>query len=157
MAFVETVDTDHTDNIQGQIDQANQPANDAHITLPDWDNAVAVGTFLHDIEILPNDLRGVKTLRRYVGKYLDAVHLAERHMIQIKTSVNTINGVPGERTGKPDEKRKFKRASQRYFSTLNTPGLRKQCELFGIDYDSYEDQETIIAELVKRNVEMRNS
>jgi hypothetical protein len=154
MAFVDTVDTDNE-----TVDIVRSDTTPGvHIDLPDFDDAEATGNFLGELNRLGN-IRGAKTLKKYVTKYLDAARLAERHMHQVKTSVNTINGVPSARTGVPgvsNELRKFKRASHTYFSGLNTPELRRQCEVFGLDYDGYDTMDEAIAALVDTNVAMRN-
>lgn len=156
MAFVDTVDTDNE-----TMDAARPDAPAVHIDLPDFDNAEEVGNFLGVLSTMDEgQIRGVKTLKKYVAKYLDTARLAERHMHQVKTSVNTINGVPSSRTAMPgvsNELRRFKRASRTYFSGLNTPELRKQCGTFGLDYDSYDSKDAAIAALVDANVAMRNS
>jgi len=145
MAIVETVDTDS--EIVG-IDRPDASQQGVHIDLPDWDDTEATGTFLGKLDSL-DGMRGVKTL--------DAIHLAERHMKQVKISVNTVNGITVPRpVGVSNELRKFKRASKTYFGGLSTPDLRKQCEVFGLDYDSYDTMDEAIAALVDANVAKRN-
>jgi hypothetical protein len=153
MAIVETVDTDS--EIVG-IDRPDASQQGIHIDLPNWNDTEATGTFLGKLDSL-DGMRGVKTLHKYVKKYLDAIHLAERHMKQVKISVNTVNGITVPRpVGVSNELRKFKRASKTYFNALSTPELRKQCGLFGLDYDSYDSMEAAIAALVDANVAVRN-
>lgn len=153
MAFVDTVDSDNTDVMDNG--QTEQPV---HIDLPNWDSQGDTDLFFYTLDTLGH-ARGVKTLKKYAHKYLDAIHIAARHMQQVITSLNTVNGVASPRTGTPglsNELRKFKRASKTYFGGLSTPDLRKQCELFGLDYDSYDTMDEAIGALVDANVAKRN-
>jgi hypothetical protein len=155
MAFVDTVDTDNTGFGDKTMDTVH---TDVHIDLPSWDDHEEVSNFVVYLHNL-GDIRGVKTLRKYVHKYLDATRIAERHMRQVITSANTINGVAAPRvalSGLSNELRRFKRASRTYFSGLNTPELQRQCEVFGLDYDSYATTDEAIAALVEANVAKRN-
>lgn len=155
MAFVDTVDTDNDPFAPGKVEVPGQPV---HIDLPDWDSTESTDLFLHTLDTM-GDVHGVKTLRKYVHKYLTTRHIAERHLRQVNTSLNTVNGVGSPRTGTPsmsNELRKFKRASRTYFGGLNTPELRRQCEVFGLDYDGYETMDEAIAALVDANVAKRN-
>jgi hypothetical protein len=153
MAFVDTVDTDNE-----PMDVAQPEAPPVHLDLPDWANCEATSDFLVQLDRL-GDVRGVKTLKKYTTKYLDATRIAEHHLQQVMTSVNTVNGVASPRTGTPgmsNELRKFKRASRTYFSGLNTPELRQQCAVFGLHYDGYETVDEVVAALVDANVAKRN-
>jgi hypothetical protein len=156
MAIVETVEVDNDPFVPYKV--SDEPGQHVHIDLPDWDNPESVQEFWHTLDTL-GDARGIKTLRKYANKYLDSTRIAERHLHQVIVSLNTVNGVASPRTGTPgisNELRKFKRASHTYFSGLNTPELRRQCEVFDLDYDSYDTMDEAIAALVDANVAKRN-
>ena len=124
-----------------------------HVELPHPSDGVAIQEFLGEIDRHAGT-RGVKTLKEYFNKYLRTVKIAEDHYSKAQTAANTINGVVSARSIAADPNRKLRRSSKKFYEALSTPMLRKQCELFEVDYNAFDSQEDIIKALVDKNVEM---
>lgn len=97
---------------------------------------------------------GYRSLQSHWEKLQYHVKLAQRFYSSCENKVARLNGdrTPLQRTG--DKKRSLRSTAQQFYESLSTPMLRKQCALFNIDYENYEDQETIIAALVEKHIEM---
>ena len=97
---------------------------------------------------------GYKSLLVHWQKLKHHVDLAQHFYSSCKNKVARLNGdrTPLQRTG--DKRRSLRNTAQQFYESLSTPMLRKQCGLFSVDYDSYEDQESIIAAIVEKHIEM---
>jgi hypothetical protein len=119
------------------------------VTLPSLDDVLEVNTLI--IYLGDNtDKRGVKKL---LGQLIKRRMHQELVASYTEDAVKTTHFINHGRA-KSTTKSGLKRTATKFYESLNTPGLRSQCTLFNVDYDSYEDQESIIAALVEKHVEM---
>lgn len=149
---VEPMERQYNMESDQQVTAMGEPDN-WHVELPDLENAEEVNRFKAELG-QHGHIRGTKTLSMYLDKYLRTIGIANDHLHKVKTAVNTVNGVSSPRNRVFDERQKLKSATRRFYNTLPTPMLRKQCELFNVDYDSFESVEDIVQALVDKNVEM---
>lgn len=100
------------------------------------------------------DKHGVKSLLNHIYYYNYHMRHVSTQWKALLKSANVVNGIrtPSQKTG--DKSRSLKRTAKKFYESLNTAGLKMQCSLFNIDYDSYDDQESIITALVEKHVEM---
>ena len=102
-----------------------------------------VSSFMNDNNIVNiKDVRGLKTLQGRIKRYLTHKDIADRNWQDVQVSVCTVNG---ERISKPVNPEDNARV---FLNNLSTNLLRKQCHVYGVDYDSFENIDDIIEELV---------
>lgn len=112
----------------------------------DFDRALQSG--------IDNGVLGCSTLSVQWSKAQYHLDMAQRQYSKCVNKVARLNGVrtPSQKIG--DKKRSLRSTATAFYESLSTPLLRKQCQLFNIDYDTFEDQESIIAALVEKHIEM---
>jgi hypothetical protein len=108
-------------------------------------------TFLDNPDL--TEVRGVKKLRNTLKNYLyHLVPLPEVYASMQKT----LAYCNGERTTVQydgDKTRSLRRVSLNFYNKLNTEGLRMQCNLFKLDYNSYESIDDVVNALVNKTME----
>lgn len=115
------------------------------VSVPDFTNGEDLNTFVTQLEA-NTDKFGVKKLLTNISKYQKHITIAEKFAQQAQHTAGYINGT---RTKKPANK--ALKTAQRFYESLNTAGLRAQCVVMAIDYDSFDDQEGIIDALVEKS------
>jgi hypothetical protein len=127
-----------------------------HLSMPDFTDTADVKQFMLDLQQY-SAVKGVPTLQKRLVKLLNHQDIASRLTAQCRTGINFVNGVRTHAQVKRDDNRSLKVRARKYFESLPTAALRKQCELFEVDYDSYEDMADIIVALVDKNMAMTSS
>lgn len=125
------------------------------IQLPDWQDEEAVATFQEQLAEHA-DVRGVKMLQVRSATVLKHLALVERDIKQAQKAVNYINGVRTTTQSKGDSKRSLRYRATQFYNSLSTTQLRQHCAMYNIDYDSFEDMDSIIAALVEANLAGQN-
>jgi menaquinone-dependent protoporphyrinogen IX oxidase len=126
----------------GTVEQSQR----LHITLPDVGNSEQLENFYNTLEAA-SDVRGVKTLNKHFKLYLRSRELAERHYDRAKKAANVIAGI------KTPRQRKYagvNTLAYRFLDALDTKQLRVQCQVFGLDYDSFESIEEMFDALIAK-------
>ena len=131
------------------IDKVHVALPDLTLTLSpseDFDAALSAGQ--------AQKAFGYISLVDHWGKVQRHINLAETFYKSCQNKVARLNGdrTVSQRVG--DKKRSLRSTAQFFYESLSTSMLRKQCTLFDVDYDTYEDQESIIAALVEKHIEM---
>lgn len=121
--------------------------------LPDLDDSEAVYLWLDELQA-HTDIFGVKKLIYSIGQYREHLRLMRSHLSQVHKSLAVVNGIRTSVQRKADKDRSLQATARRFYESLTTNGLRMQCQLFQVDYDSYESQEDIIAALVEKHMAM---
>lgn len=96
---------------------------------------------------------GAKTLNNVWEAYKHRAGLLSDAVDRITVTVARINGL---RTGEQqagDKRRSLRQAAEKFYASLSTGMLRAQCNILGVDYDSYESQEDIIDVLVTKHLQ----
>lgn len=134
-----------------------------NITLPNLDNDAEVEQFKAS---LPKETKGVPTLIRRLDNYKTHMRLAGINRDKIHASIRFINGERLSRGSSltnltEDEKkeRSLRMASRKYFNALldqehGDTLIRKQCNLFNLNFMDYETLEDAVDALVEKQVEM---
>jgi len=119
------------------------------VDFPDIADEATLDTFIEHLQS-NTDKRGVKKLLIQVSKYKNHTNLvnafAER---ALKTAQYINNG-----RGPTKVSNKLQKTATLYYESLSTPGLRMHCNLYNVDYDSFDTQEAIIDTLVEKHLEM---
>jgi hypothetical protein len=123
------------------------------VTMPDFEDSEAITVLLAELH-LHEDIFGVKKLINSVEKATTHADLAERFKEQAYKTASRINGIRSYAQKKGDKVRSLRHTAQRFYEALSTQGLRQHCALFGIDYDSYDNQEDIIAAVIQKHIDM---
>lgn len=121
-----------------------------HLTLPDKYSISALDAFKASLNT-HKDTFGIAALQKRVERYKYHLGLCDQFWSKAEGSVEYLSGVRGPKV--KIEKSNGKIAKD-FYDSLNTPSLRLQCNLFGIDFDSYEDVESIVGALVDKHVSM---
>lgn len=127
----------------------NEPRIVLH--LPDLGNIEEVRSFLSRLEKM--DHRGVTTLYKNITKALDHFNLTQRFLNAAQTNCNTIAGIRSVTQRSGDKKKSARSIAKHFYESLSTSMLRRQCVVFGLDYDSYNTMEEIITALVDAHLE----
>ena len=117
------------------------------VQLPSLDNLEELDSFCEYLTA-HTDKRGVKRLLSQLQKHRKHVNLVTAFAKRAQKTAGYINGI----RVRSDGNNNLKKTAQRFYESLNTPGLRMQCDLFHVDYESYDDQESIIAVLVEKHL-----
>ena len=80
--------------------------------------------------------------------------LTDKNWNSIIAGVSLLNGVrtPGQKKGY--QKKSARSTAEMFYNSLSTPSLRMQCQLFGLNYDSFDSVEEAVEALVGKHVEM---
>ena len=100
--------------------------------------------FEKDVQSTHGEARGTGVLFRAISGYKNAMRLANGHWVQIHKSVAFLNG---ERLQK--EADTANTVARKFFSNLSTVALRKQCDIYEVDFDSFEELDDIVTALVE--------
>lgn len=132
-----------------------EPAQEDTFTviLPETDDAVTVDRFLISL-INHTDVRGVPTLSKNYSKMLYHQRLVDNFKAIVESNACYINGVRNKNQKKGDSKRSLRSTAKAFYNSLNTPALRMQCQLFQVDFDSYDSIEAVVDMLVTKHIEM---
>lgn len=145
--------TDNTVEEAVEPVDANVDTNEPKLTAPDMADDFSIANFLHALNVRENK-HGVALLKTLVSKCRRNIMIADSQYDHIKRSVARLNGerTPLEHVG--DKSRSLRSTAKRFYESLNTQGLRMQCQLFGVTYDTFDTQEEIITALVDKHVAM---
>lgn len=102
------------------------------------------------------DKYGVKTLLEALTKYQRSAKLTQRYADKIKNTAAHINGVRTRTQKQGDVHRSARATATKFYESLNTQTLRNHAAMVGMDYDSYDDIESIITTLVEKHLELSN-
>ena len=91
---------------------------------------------------------GSRMLSKNAHRYVRTLKVAEKQYSAIERNVGTLNGVKLRST---DPQKAQHAVAKRFYLSLSTAGLRAQCKLLGVEYDSYNTQEEIVAALVQKH------
>lgn len=119
------------------------------VTLPEGEDT----EFLAELE-QHSDVRGVLTLSRNYNKMLYHQRLADSFKERVERTAGLINGTRSKSQRKGDKKRSLRVVATGFYDSLSTPALRVHCETAGIDFDAYDDIDTVVKELVDRYLQM---
>ncbi len=121
------------------------------VLVPDFTDEDQVNTFVGYLQE-HTDVFGVKKLLSFTQKYQQHIELAEKFTKRAQYTASFING-----TRIRVKSDKTRSTAQKFYESLNTPGLRGQCTLLNVDYDSFDSQEAIIDTLVEKYMVMREN
>ena len=124
------------------------------VVLPDFTDSDQVAQFC----IVASEHQGtfgLKGLSNLLRLYLKHVHVGESQLTRIKDMVSRFNGerTPAQHRGM--KVRSLRQTALAFFESLSTAGLRQQSKLYNVDYDQYDSQEEVIAQLVVKYLEMQ--
>jgi hypothetical protein len=123
------------------------------VDLPEQDDLHALHDLLDELKKYKTQ-KGITTLIKWLSKYLMHKQQAFAHWQRAVSVVNFVNGVRLHTQKLGDKKRAVRADATKFYAEMSTPMLRKHCGMFGLDYNSYDSQEEIMAELVQRHVDM---
>jgi hypothetical protein len=121
------------------------------VTLPDKYNIAELETLYHTLSDKVS-IRGVQTFRQRISKYLYHFGLCDGFYDSMITSVAYLAGERRPVAKKNSKVKSLHNTVEQFYNTLTTPMLRSQCELFNLDFNSYEDIDNVVAALVDVNV-----
>ena len=123
------------------------------IALPETDDAATAEDFLRSLSD-HTDVRGVVTLSKNYSKMRYHQGLADQFRQKVDLTVCYINGVRSNKQKRGDSRRSLRATATAFYNSLNTPALRMQCQLFQVDFDSYDSIDSVIDVLTAKHIEM---
>ncbi len=141
-------------DVSGLVEEhiVNQGEEKAHIETPmraDVEHIQALAScFAHSNQF------GAKMFCKNAVRYIRTLSIAETQYNAMERNIATLNGVKSKLTDPEKAQKTQKNVAKNFYLSLSTAGLRAQCRVLAVDYDSYNTQEQIIEELVKRHVDL---
>lgn len=116
-------------------------------------------------EVMPlvhAEKRGAKTLLKSLRQYQTLSAYAAKHLERAQRNLNTVSGIrtPLQKTGY--KSRSLRGTANRFYTMVadtddsNYTAIRQHCTIFGIDFNSYPDIDSVIAALVNKHVAAQN-
>jgi len=122
------------------------------VTLPEPDASTDdIEAFMNTLT-LNTDVHGTKTLHTRLSKYLVHRRLTDSFWAGVRKAADVVNGHRTPSQKKADTLRSKTMTTTRFYESLSTPALRRHAAMYGVDYDSYEDQNDIIAVVVEKHI-----
>src|SRR3990167_5250614 len=143
-----------TETNSAVIDEVQLTENVQPVILPKLTLTLDDATVFNAALTAGGEGLGYKGLNLHWSKMHYHCTLAQAFYRSCQNKVARLNGTrtPAQRAS--GKRRTLRITAEQFYNSLSTPMLRKQCALFTIDYDAYEDQESIIAALVEKHIEM---
>lgn len=127
------------------------------LKLPDVSNVEALEDFIRQVEQLANSgKRGARTLHYSLTQFVKIRHYAEKHLERAIKNLNSVNGVRTVSQKGGDKARSLRNTAEKFYNMQTTAGLRQHCKLFGIDFDSYDNIDDVVAALVNQHLAMQS-
>lgn len=147
----------YEDSVEQMEQDEVTPSTDGRYAtqMPDLEDTGAVQHWLEELEEHKN-IFGVKKLLNSVKMVLEHQRLKDQHYQTALKAVQVVNGIRTPSQRQADRSKGLEATARKFYTSLNETGLRLQCQLFQVDYDSFHgDTHGIIEALVAKHMEMQ--